>query len=38
MVEHEKHTDFILNFMGHKHQIKTPLVGKFNIQNVLAAI
>lgn len=36
--EHEKHTDFILNFMGQKHQIKTPLVGKFNIKNVLAAI
>ncbi len=36
--EHETHTNFILNFMGHKHQIKTPLVGKFNILNVLAAI
>ena len=35
--EHEQHTTFTVSYMGKPYQVHSPLVGKFNVQNVLAA-
>ena len=31
-------TEFIFSYLGKSYQIKTKLVGKFNVYNILAAI
>jgi UDP-N-acetylmuramyl tripeptide synthase len=35
--EHEQHTTFTVSYMGKPYQVESPLVGRFNVQNVLAA-
>lgn len=35
--EHEQNTDFMVNYMGKSQHVNSPLVGRFNVQNVLAA-
>lgn len=35
--EHEEHTTFTVMYMGKPYQVESPLVGRFNVQNLLAA-
>lgn len=35
--EHINYTTFTLNYMGQSYTVQSPLLGRFNVQNVLAA-